>query len=76
MKLWYQSLTARDAWQGDNRGIAHPARRVRDPQTEIEVHGIAKRGGIGDQYRYLEFIEAQEVLENVERASREGFDVS
>ena len=29
---------------------------------------------MGDQYRYLEFIEAQEVLENVERATREGFD--
>ena len=74
MKLWYQSLTRADAWPGYNRALRALLDRIKDPQTEIEVHGIAKRGGIGDQYRYLEFIEAQEVLENVARAAREGFD--
>jgi allantoin racemase len=74
MRLWYQSLTRADAWPGYNRALRALLDQVRDPQTEIEVHGIAKRGGIGDQYRYLEFIEAQEVLENVERAARESFD--
>ena len=74
MKLWYQSLTRADAWKGYNRALRALLERIKDPDTEIEVHGIAKRGGIGDQYRYLEFIEAQEVLENVERATREGFD--
>jgi allantoin racemase len=47
---------------------------VCDPGTEVEVHGIEGPGGVGDQYRYLEFIETQEVLQNVERATREGFD--
>jgi len=74
VKLWYQSLTRADAWPGYNRALRTLLDRVRDPQTVIEVHGITRRGGIGDQYRYLEFIEAQEVLENVERAAREGFD--
>jgi allantoin racemase len=74
MKLWYQSLTREAAWPGYNRALRALLERAKDPDTRIEVHGIAKRGGIGDQYRYLEFIEAGEVLENVERATREGFD--
>jgi allantoin racemase len=74
MKLWYQSMTLASAWPGYNRALQALLDRVKDPETRIEVHGIAKRGGIGDQYRYLEFIEAQEVLENVHRATVEGFD--
>ena len=40
----------------------------------MDIVGIAERGGIGDQYRYLEFIEAGEVLGNVMRAERAGYD--
>jgi allantoin racemase len=67
-------MTRADAWPGYNRALQAFLDRVKDAGTTIEIHGITKRGGIGDQYRYLEFIEAQEVLENVERATREGFD--
>jgi allantoin racemase len=74
MRLWYQSLTRAGAWPGYNAALRRLLERARDPGTEIEIHGIEKRGGIGDQYRYLEFIEAQEALENAERAAREGFD--
>src|SRR5690606_23833138 len=71
---WYQSLTRMASWPAYNRALREVIDSVKDPDTEVEVHGIETRGGIGDQYRYLEFIEAQEVLTNVERASREGFD--
>jgi allantoin racemase len=74
MKLWYQSLTRPTAWPAYNEALRAALDAAKDAGTIIEVHGIEKRGGVGDQYRYLEFIEAQEVLENVERASREGFD--
>ena len=74
MKLWYQSMTRPDAWPAYNEALRTVLDAARDPGTEIEVHGIEKRGGVGDQYRYLEFIETQEILENVERATREGFD--
>jgi allantoin racemase len=74
MKLWYQSLTRPTAWAAYNEALRAVLDGAKDGGTTIEVHGIEKRGGVGDQYRYLEFIEAQEVLENVERASREGFD--
>jgi len=74
VKLWYQSMTRAGAWPGYNERLRGVLDRAKDDGTTIEIHGITKRGGIGDQYRYLEFIEAQEVLENVERATREGFD--
>ena len=74
MRLWYQSMTLASAWPGYNRALQGFLDRVKDPGTQIEIHGIESRGGIGDQYLYLAFIETQEVLANVERAAREGFD--
>jgi len=74
MRLWYQSLTRPTAWPAYNEALRAVLGAAADAGTEVEVHGIEKRGGVGDQYRYLEFVEAQEVLENVERATREGFD--
>ena len=74
MKLWYQSMTLASAWPGYNRALLALLEAAKDPGTEIEVHGITERGGIGDQYLYLAFIETQEVLTNVARATREGFD--
>ena len=29
--------------------------KVRDPDTEIHVAGITEIGGMGDQFRYLEY---------------------
>lgn len=74
MKLWYQSMTRQSAWGEYNKTLRKILDRVKDAGTTIEVHGIEKRGGIGDQYRYLAFLETQEVLDNVQRATREGFD--
>jgi len=74
MKIWYQSMTKVSAWPAYNAALRKVLSSIADPHTEIEVHGIEKRGGVGDQYRYLEFLETQEVLENVEKATQEGFD--
>jgi allantoin racemase len=74
MKLWYQSLTRQTAWPAYQEALRRVLDTAKDPGTEIEIHGIEKRGGIGDQYRYLEFIEVNEVLENVDRATKAGFD--
>ena len=75
MKLWYQSLSRLTQWGG-----GYPAAlraildKVKDPDTEIHVAGIAGAGGFGDQYRYPEFIGTGEVLENVHQAVLEGYD--
>lgn len=74
MKLWYQSLTREAQWPAYNRALRTLLDSAADEGTTIEIHGIADRGGIGDQFRYLEFIETIEVLNNAARAEREGFD--
>ena len=74
MKLWYQSMSRQTEWGGYPRVLRAILDKVRDPDTEIHVAGITEIGGTGDQYRYLEYLETGEVLKNVHRAVREGFD--
>lgn len=74
MKLWYQSLTRSSEWPGYNATLRRCIDRVADDGTVVDIVGVTERGGIGDQYRYLEFIEAGEVLRNVMRAECEGYD--
>jgi allantoin racemase len=74
MKLWYQSMSRSAAW-----GDYHPVLRriiaaAKEPDTEVELHGITKVGGVADQYRYLEYLESGEVMENVQIAMARGFD--
>jgi allantoin racemase len=74
MKLWYQSMSRTQAW-----GQYHPVLRrivdkVKDTDTTVEINGITKIGGMTDQYRYLEYLETGEVLDNVQLAQDEGFD--
>jgi Asp/Glu/hydantoin racemase len=74
MKLWYQSLTRESAWPAYNKALAGILDAAKAPDTTIHIQGIRNRGGIGDQYRYLEFIETIEVLENARQAEKDGFD--
>ncbi len=74
MKLWYQSMSRQTEWGGYPRVLRGILDKVRDPDTEIHVAGITEIGGVGDQFRYLEYLETGEVLKNVHRAVREGFD--
>jgi len=74
MKLWYQSMSRTAAW-----GDYHPVLRriidqVKDTDTEVSLHGITKVGGVADQYRYLEYLESGEVMQNVQTAMAEGYD--
>ncbi|HVC63471.1 MAG TPA: aspartate/glutamate racemase family protein [Acetobacteraceae bacterium] len=74
MRLWYQSMSRQAEWGGYPRVLREILDRVKDPDTEIHVAGITEIGGVGDQFRYLEYLETGEVLKNVHRAVREGFD--
>lgn len=74
MKLWYQSMSRQTEWGGYPKALREHLDEIRNPDTEIEVHGITKVGGISDQYRYLEFLETGEVMENIHEAMRRGFD--
>src|ERR1041384_6635155 len=74
MKLWYQSMSRQTEWGGYPRVLRGILDKVRDPDTEIHVAGITEIGGVGDQFRYLEYLETGEVLKNVQRAVLEGYD--
>jgi allantoin racemase len=74
MKLWYQSMSRQKAWGSYNEVLRRILNQIKDPDTEIEVHGITKIGGLADQFRYLEYLETGEVMENVQTAMRNGFD--
>jgi len=67
-------MSRQTEWGGYPRVLHEILDRVRDPDTEIHVAGITEIGGTGDQFRYLEYLETGEVLKNVHRAVREGFD--
>ena len=74
MKLWYQSMSRQAEWGGYPRALRSILDKGKDPGTEIHVAGITEIGGVGDQFRYLEYLETGEVLKNVHRAVREGYD--
>ncbi len=74
MKLWYQSMSRQTAWTSYHDVLKKILDSVKDPETEIEVHGITKIGGVASQYRYLEYLETGEVMENLQTAMARGFD--
>lgn len=75
MKIWYQSMSRfQTKWKSYPNHLKRILNQVKDPDTEIEVHGITKIGGFADQYRYLEYLETGEVMENVHTAMARGFD--
>ena len=74
MKLWYQSTSRQKAWSDYNKAVRRVLDAVKDPGTEIEVHGITKVGGVADQFHYLDYLETGEVLRNVQTAVRKGYD--
>lgn len=74
MKLWYQSMSREKAWGSYSKVLRKILDEIKDSGTEIEVHGITKIGGLADQYRYLEYLETGEVMQNVQTAVKRGFD--
>lgn len=67
-------MSRQEAWGEYNKALRRILDRVKDPDTEIEVHGITKRGGLADQFHYLDYLESGEVMENVQIATKRGFD--
>ena len=74
MKIWYQSVTRNGQFPAYNDVLRRVIDQVKEPDTIVEIHGIDRQGGTGDQYRYLAFLQLIEILENVHRAIEQGFD--
>ena len=76
MRLFYQSFgVSRGSREGGYgqvlKGILD---RAAAPGTEISIHGLSPHRAIAEQYRYLEFLDKAEVMDNGLRAEKEGYD--
>lgn len=74
MRLWYQSFARASEFGAYGSALAASVQDAADPGTDIVVHGIERSGGIADQYRYCEYYDTREVVENAMRAQKEGYD--
>src|SRR5262245_16593061 len=74
IKIWYQSMSRQAVWSSYQDHLKAILQTVKDPDTEIEVHGITKVGGVAPQFRYLEYLETGEVMENLHQAIERKFD--
>jgi len=76
MKLFYQSMgVARRSRTGlYAESLNQLLTRSAAPGTTVDVYGLSEGAAIADQYRYLEYVDTQEILTNGLRAEREGYD--
>ena len=76
MRLFYQSLGAsrRGADGPYAQKLAAILQNAAAPGTTVEVHGLGPDKAIADQYRYLEFRDTGEIVDNGLKAEREGYD--
>ena len=76
MRLFYQSLGV--SRRSETGPYAQKLRAILEsavaPGTAIEVFGLSPGRAIADQYRYLEYLDTGEIIDNGLRAEREGYD--
>jgi Asp/Glu/hydantoin racemase len=82
MRIWEQGLVATYSLPGYKELILEHYDAFKRPDTVIEVHGVrdvanqtaARIAGKAVQFSYLQRFHDTQVIENVRRAEREGFD--
>ena len=74
MKLWYQSLAREMETSPYGAILKRVIAGCADPDTEVRLQGIHQSAGIGVHYRFLEYQDTREVIDNAMRAEHEGFD--
>ena len=76
MRLFYQTLGMSRGSKSGHYGQL--LRQVIDacaaPGTTVDIAGLSPHRAVADQYRYLEFLDTSEVLENGLRAQKDGYD--
>ena len=76
VKLFYQSMgVARRSEAGAYaQNLSKILQGAAAPGSSISLHGLGPGKAIADQYRFLELLDTQEILDNGLRAEQEGFD--
>ena len=73
MRIFWQSSVKIDEYPEYREAIELHAKRVLYPGTEIEVHGV-DYGTSELHFHYFSFLNTHQILENVLKAQKEGFD--
>ncbi len=77
MKIWYQSASAfgfEPVWDEYGRTLVEQCSRVLRPDTELHVAGIPVMVRDIENWKALQYYQNVQVLNNMRRAEREGFD--
>ena len=76
MRLFYQTLGMSRGSKSGHYGqlLTQVIQTAAAPGTTIDISGLAPHRAVADQYRYLEFLDTAEVIENGLRAQAEGYD--
>lgn len=83
MRIWEQGIVATYSLPGYKELILDHYRAYQRPGTEIVIHGVrddasqtaAQIAGKAVNFAYLHRFHENQIIENVKRAEREGFDV-
>lgn len=73
-RLWYQTFSRFSAFGGYGEALRKCITGAADPDTIIDACDLKKGGGIADQYRYLEYLDTAEVIDNGIAAQQQGYD--
>jgi allantoin racemase len=76
MRLFCQSLgvTRRSTSGAYAARLSAILARAASPGTTVELRGLTEGRAIADQYRYLEYLDTAEILDNGLTAERDGYD--
>jgi len=78
MKIWYQSATEYGfdpVWDDYGKSLHEQCKRVARPDTEIHIEGIEVMIRDVTNYPAFKYYEKSQVINNIVRAEREGYDV-
>ena len=76
MRLFYQTLGMSRKSKNGGYGLAlqKTVSAASARGTTVDIRGLSPHRAVADQYRYLEFLDTQEVLENGLQAEKDGYD--
>lgn len=72
MKIWYQSFGSFKRLPNYGRAIEEFLGKLSNERVHFEVHGL-ESGGVGDEYRVFELLDARQIVKNAWAASQNGF---
>jgi allantoin racemase len=76
MRLYYQTLgmSRKSKSGGYGQALEKIISAASANGTTVDIRGLSPHRAVADQYRYLEFLDTQEVLENGLQAEKDGYD--